>query len=71
MWYVIGFVAIVGGAMVARKYFYSKPIGFSFEGARYVRQPDGSFTDEAGTPVPADKLAAVKAQWQKINEVDV
>lgn len=71
MWYLVGLAAIVGGAMLVRKYLYSKPIGFAFEGERYTRHPDGRFTTEAGEPVAEPRLAAVKAHWDEINEVSL
>lgn len=70
MGYVIGLVVIVGGALLLRKYLYSRPIRFKFEGATYVRQPDGSFTSIEGAPVVSPQLEKVKAHWEKMNSSD-
>lgn len=71
MWYLIGLVAVVGVAMAARKYLHSRPITFTFEGARYVHHPDGSFTSEGGAPVTSPQLEVVKAHWKKTEEVEI
>lgn len=68
--WVLGFGAVVGGAMLLRKYLYSKPIEFSFEGQDYVRHPDGRFTSAAGAPVIDPELERVKAHWDRMNEVE-
>jgi hypothetical protein len=71
MFYLVGLAAVVGGAMLLRKYLYSKPISFTFEGDAYVRLPDGSFTGPGGAPVISPQLERVKAHWDKINAVEV
>lgn len=70
MGWVIGFAALFGGAMLLRKYLYSKPIKFTFEGDAYVRHPDGSFTSPEGAPVISPELEKVRAHWDEMNGGD-
>lgn len=65
--YLVGAVAVIGGAMLLRRYLHSKPIRFNHDGATYVRHPDGSFTSAEGAPVLSPQLEKVKAHWDEIN----
>jgi hypothetical protein len=65
--YLVGAAAVIGGAMLLRKYLYSRPVSFSFEGARYTRHPDGSFTSAEGAPVLSPQLEKVKAHWEEMS----
>ena len=62
---LIGLAALAGGAWGLRKYLRSRPIRFGFDGAFYIRQPDGSFTSEEGAPVISPQLEAVQEQWKR------
>ena len=68
MGYLIGLVAVVVGAMLLRKYLYSRPIPFTCEGAAYVRLPNGDFATREGHPLPGHELDAVKAYWDRMDE---
>ena len=65
--YLMGAAAVIGGAMLLRRYLYSKPIRFNYDGATYVHHSDGSFTSAEGAPVLSPQLEKVKAHWDEIN----
>jgi hypothetical protein len=71
MEYLIGLVVIVSGAMLLRKYRYSRLIKFSFEGERYIKQPDGSFTYRDGRPVLSPEAERVSAYWDEISKIEI
>ncbi|HEY1145528.1 MAG TPA: hypothetical protein VGE84_04235 [Allosphingosinicella sp.] len=66
MGYLIGLVVVAVGAMLLRKYLYSRPITFDCEGGSYVRLPDGRFFTREGLPVHGPQLEAVKAHWDRM-----
>ena len=68
MGYLIGLVAVAVGAMLLRKYLYSRPIPFTYEDAAYVRLPDGSFATREGSSIAGPQLEAVEAHWDRMNE---
>lgn len=68
--YLIGAAALVGGTMMVRKYLHSRPVTFAYDGATYVRHPDGSFTSPEGAPVISPELEKVRAHWDEMNGGD-
>lgn len=67
MGYLIGWVVVAVGAMLLRKYLYSRPITFECDGASYVHLPDGSFATRDGLPLHGPQLEAVKAHWDRMD----
>lgn len=66
MRYLIGLAAAaVGGTLLFRRFRASRSRSFDFEGAHYVRHPDGSFTSAEGAPVISPQLEAVRDHWEK------
>ena len=59
----IGLVAVVGGTVLAGRYFGNRPRRFRYEGETYVRHPDGTFTGSGGAPVLSPQLERVKEHW--------
>ena len=68
--YLVGGVALVGGALLLRKYFHGRPTRFTYDGAAYVHHPDGSFTSEGGAPVLSPELEKVQAYWNETHNAD-
>ncbi|MDB5699387.1 MAG: hypothetical protein JWN69_2191, partial [Alphaproteobacteria bacterium] len=54
---------LAAGAWLLNKYLAGRPKSFAYEGATYVRHPDGRFTSIAGAPVISPQLEKVKAHW--------
>ena len=65
--YLLGAGALIGGAMLLRRYLHSKPVTFTCDGDTYVRHPDGSFTSPEGAPVLSPELEKVKAHWDEVS----
>lgn len=53
------------GAWLFNKYRAGRPRTFAFEGATYVRHPDGRFTGAGGAPVISPQLEKVEAHWAR------
>ncbi len=64
MRFLLGLAAVAGGALALGKYLRSRPVRFDYDGATYVRHPDGSFTGPEGAPVISPQLEAVRAHWE-------
>jgi hypothetical protein len=71
--YLAGLAAVVAGGTLAgtaylwRAYRRTRPERFEFQGATYVRHPDGRFTGPGGAPVINPQLDAVRAYWNSNN----
>ena len=70
--YLAGLAAIVAGGALAgsaylcRAYRRTRTTRFFFQGARYMRHPDGIFTGPDGAPVTGQRLEDVRAHWESI-----
>lgn len=58
--------ALAGTAYVWRAYRRTRAVGFEFQGAHYVRHPDGRFTTSAGLPVHGPQLEQVAAHFRSM-----
>lgn len=67
--YLAGLAALVAGGALAgsaymwRAYRRTRADRFEFDGASYVRHPDGRFTGPGGAPVISPQLEKVTAYW--------